>query len=491
MATIIWPGTPGESFTNDTGKILYQWICTWHNTCGACAQYYLAIAEWWSPLHHNCQCYSVPIYPNAISRQYENWQDVVSGLPEDQQKELVGASNWKLIQEGVVDWSDVVTSSRVRTLEEVVSREQLAIEDMIKAGVTPRIAERAWANVNTPEHQLSAQRRAEILKKIQELGVGPKTLAEHFGQQMASKVGIATGPSGPQTIQRGQGTQHWTKRVLSAIAGKIKAGVQSVVSLFKSKMSKAKAPATATEAPAPQPLTKVKPAPGERAAPKPKPIVVKPLPKQVAATTPSSAPYTAFTSEAAVEAWGALHYGPDWKAALTPAQLTAIEQYTGGAAIRLNDALRSGPKPTGFLKTIEKNLDALLASNPTPENLTVYRGVNLDRILAKIGLSGLSDLKPGMDLIDKGYTSTSPSIDRAWAGPNHPDNTLIEIQVPSGTPGAYVASVSTVLNEHEFLLGRQVDTFRIVEVIPSTNKPTVPDKIVVEALQSAQLKASK
>ena len=75
-----------------------------------------------------------------------------------------------------------------------------------------------------------------------------------------------------------------------------------------------------------------------------------------------------------------------------------------------------------------------------------------------------------MDLADKGYTSTSPVEGKAWSGEKW------EIRVKKGTPGAWVDPISSSPGEKEFLLGRDVDTYRIVKV--------KSDRIVVEALRS-------
>lgn len=194
---VIWPGTPGEAFVNDTGQVLYQFICSFFNTCGACAQHHLAVAKWWSRLHHGCNCISVPIMPGGSSRPYEDWRGIVDNLPPDQQSKLVGASSFRLIEAGVVRWEDVVTPTRVRSLVEVTSRGNLTVEQLTGAGVRRDIAEKAHAAVNTPEHRIVEQQRADLVRKITDLGIRPQHLAEMFGERMAERIGIGGGPSGP------------------------------------------------------------------------------------------------------------------------------------------------------------------------------------------------------------------------------------------------------------------------------------------------------
>lgn len=217
---IIWPGEAGDSYTNNTGKVVYQVQCQWHNTCGACAQYHDTVVDWWSPLHHGCACVLIPIFPNGTSKPYEDWQKIIQDLPESQQKEIAGASNWKLIQEGVVDFGDVVTSTRVRSLQEVVSREKLTVDQMTEAGIRASVAEKAWATVNTPEHILADQTRAALFAKIKALGVTPQTLADMFGAEMAERIGIAAGPSGPSGLPPIADDTGWVKILMKTFSAK-------------------------------------------------------------------------------------------------------------------------------------------------------------------------------------------------------------------------------------------------------------------------------
>jgi hypothetical protein len=193
---VIWPGEPGKEYANDSDKIVYQFVCSWVNTCGACAQYHLAVSKWWPKMHRGCNCQSRPIYPGEKSAPYEDWKKIVADLPPDQQKALVGAANYKLIEQGVVAWEDVVTTSRVRLLREVVSRKNLTVDQMTTAGVSERIAKSSYESVNTPEHQLIAQTRADLVNQIQALGIQPQHLSEMFGERMAQRAGIGGGPSG-------------------------------------------------------------------------------------------------------------------------------------------------------------------------------------------------------------------------------------------------------------------------------------------------------
>lgn len=207
--TIIWPGKPGATFQNTTDKILYQLICSWINTCGTCAQYHLAVAKWWPKFHHGCNCESRPIYPNAKSAPYEDWREIIAGLPPDQQDKVVGKSVKQLIDAGVVTWSDVVTSNRVKLLREIVSIKQLSISDMTGAGVKQWFAENAWSTVNTTAHVIAERQRSQLLKQILDLGIQPQHVQEIFGESMAQRIGIGGGPSGASEIPPGKTDAQW------------------------------------------------------------------------------------------------------------------------------------------------------------------------------------------------------------------------------------------------------------------------------------------
>lgn len=210
MAAIIFNGSVGKSWSNETEKVYYQFHCKWERTCGACAQYHLAVAnDWPIPLHHGCRCYAEPIFPGKSAEPWCDFRKIAEGLSDENKSALVGAGNWKLIQSGSVEWKDVVTQYRVRDLHEVASRNRLTEQQMVKAGIPKSHAENAFAKVNTPAHVLADQKRQELIKKVLSLGVSKTELAEAFGERIAQAVHIRGGPSGPQTMPRFQrpGTQ--------------------------------------------------------------------------------------------------------------------------------------------------------------------------------------------------------------------------------------------------------------------------------------------
>jgi len=192
----IFNGTPGDVFTNDTDRVLYQLFCMWENTCGHCAQYDHAIGPWWAlGLHFGCNCEQVAIKPGAKAKPFVDFQQIISDLDEDQQNRVIGKANYQLFKKAVVTWEDVVTPSRVRDLREVVARKKLSIDTMADAGVNPRIAEQAHESVHTPEHELVERQRHELVGKLTKAGMSQEQMLDELSRRLASRVTIAAAPT--------------------------------------------------------------------------------------------------------------------------------------------------------------------------------------------------------------------------------------------------------------------------------------------------------
>lgn len=188
--TIIWPGEPGKSFTNNTDRIVYQLVCSQVNTCGVCYQYHLAIAEWWGKFHHGCNCISNPIFPGEKSQPYQDFREIIKDLPPEEQIKVMGKAVYELYQEGVITWEDAITPTRIRTLREIVSREQLTVEELVEAGVSEHKALDAWLTVNSPSHQLAAAARESLVQQLIDLHMTPEHITEIFGIVMSKTVTI-------------------------------------------------------------------------------------------------------------------------------------------------------------------------------------------------------------------------------------------------------------------------------------------------------------
>lgn len=216
MARVIFNGKPGETWTNDTGRVRYQLLVNWANTCGVCAQYDHAIGPAWPlPYHRNCRCRQVAIVPGADAEPFVDFLAIARGLDEEGLRALVGASNFRLVESGVVRWEDVVTPYRVRSLHEVVAVKKLPVDRLVAAGVRRDRAEKAWETVHTPEHQLVEAQRRKLVAALEGAGLDRGTLAGLAGEALATRAGIGSGPSGPGSFSGGSAEER-LKRYLAA-----------------------------------------------------------------------------------------------------------------------------------------------------------------------------------------------------------------------------------------------------------------------------------
>ncbi len=198
---VIWNGTPGEVWHNATEKIKYQLICEFNNSCGVCIQYHLAISNWWPiPFHRNCRCRQIPIRPGGAAQPFRDFRAILDELSPGQRREAIGASNYKLLDAGLIKWEDVVTPTRVRDLQEVVALRKLTVDQMTGAGVKPRYADEAYARVHTPQAELIRETRQKLITKVQDAGISREQLVKHAQEAIGQKVGIGGGPSKTQRL---------------------------------------------------------------------------------------------------------------------------------------------------------------------------------------------------------------------------------------------------------------------------------------------------
>jgi hypothetical protein len=201
---------PGKTWVNDTGKVRYQFVASLQNTCGACLQMHLAIGSYWPiPIHRRCRCRQIPIGPGATApHAFVDFRAVLDEMPHDQQVRAIGASNYKLLQKGVVKWDEIVTKYRVRTLREVVALNKVSEATALAAGVKPGIAKVAYAAVaagpsgaaGSIEATLIRAHREELIAKIQGAGVSQEALVDSLARGITGRVTIV-GPGGVQSME--------------------------------------------------------------------------------------------------------------------------------------------------------------------------------------------------------------------------------------------------------------------------------------------------
>lgn len=117
-------------------------------------------------------------------------------------------------------------------------------------------------------------------------------------------------------------------------------------------------------------------------------------------------------------------------------ELQAVQTYTGGTYDSINGALREG-KDHRLAAPIRSQL------KPVKSDILVKRGANLTGYIPNGDMAAL----PGTVIRDRSFLSTSAGNKAAFSG-----DTLLNIKVTAGTPGAWIKPVSLLPSENEFLL---------------------------------------
>lgn len=146
---------------------------------------------------------------------------------------------------------------------------------------------------------------------------------------------------------------------------------------------------------------------------------------------------------------------------LTPAEADSVSMYTVGQFDSINTGLRAGAKLDADLADHVKNIDSALEASPLSAPTTLFRTANAGS--TAIGKSGFPDrIKVGQVITDKGYSSTSKTLEgaagdiaSASAGKSAP--VVLELSAPAGTKAIDVNSALADVaspEEAEVLLGR-------------------------------------
>ncbi len=201
MPRLMISGEPGEVHVNDTGKIQYQLIVSWHNSCAVCIQFDHKVGSFWPiPFHRGCLCTQLPVTPGQAARPFVDYREKIQAVSHAQRANIMGRSNLAMVESGLVNWSDVVTPTRIRSLREVVSRKRLTVDQMVASGVTRGRAREAYDAVHTGTHTETEARRQELVKKILAKGYTRRQILDAAGRSIGSRVSIGEGPSGPSSV---------------------------------------------------------------------------------------------------------------------------------------------------------------------------------------------------------------------------------------------------------------------------------------------------
>lgn len=146
----------------------------------------------------------------------------------------------------------------------------------------------------------------------------------------------------------------------------------------------------------------------------------------------------------------------------TEDQKSAITKYTGSSYTEMNNHLRGKDGGSASLSVKSAVQHAIQGMRPTPEAILLHRGAGTGR-----GQFGVTDDSQfwgltGKLLEEKGFLSTSVGGRAAFGS----TKALLEVEVPKGTMGAYVKSISSHKNEDEFILkpGTKYRVLRVTQV---------------------------
>jgi hypothetical protein len=196
MALKIYAGNPGESWHNNTGKIQFQFVCNFSNSCARCIQYAGQIGPWWPlPLHPRCNCRNTPIYPGATAEPFVDYVKEVQDLDPAQQAKVMGAANWKLIQSGKVTWDDVVKPNGIKSLTEVATTQRLTVEQMVQAGIQKATAEKAA--IGLKEANAADLKRKALFDILRGHGLTDEQIKQQVAARLASRFGVSAFGQGP------------------------------------------------------------------------------------------------------------------------------------------------------------------------------------------------------------------------------------------------------------------------------------------------------
>ena len=147
---------------------------------------------------------------------------------------------------------------------------------------------------------------------------------------------------------------------------------------------------------------------------------------------------------------------------LTSSQQSALKTYTGSAFSSINSSLRNtGKPPANYAETV-KQMDAAFTNATAKKDFMVHRGFAGKAVQTAIEKG---EFKVGGTMIDKGYVSTTSSVDVAngFKGGSSSSGYNMLINVKKGQSIAPVASFSNFKGEKEFVLPRN-SAFKITHI---------------------------
>jgi len=128
-----------------------------------------------------------------------DFRELLDKMPHHQQVVAVGASNYRLLRRGVVNWEDVVTRYRVRSLREVLVLKKVGLKAALDAGIRPALVETALAGGALTEAELDRVHRIELVESLRAARVSQDAFVAALARGMTAAASVAGGV-GVQTV---------------------------------------------------------------------------------------------------------------------------------------------------------------------------------------------------------------------------------------------------------------------------------------------------
>ena len=166
----------------------------------------------------------------------------------------------------------------------------------------------------------------------------------------------------------------------------------------------------------------------------------------------------------------------------TSAQKAALTKYSGSYYSEMNPVIRDLTNEVKYMSEDAKLLAARTAVNiqagmrPLPESVRVFRKTGASQFPGLTNGSGYADIKKleGKLFVDRAPLSTSVSSG-TWSG-----NVHLTIDLPAGTPAAFIKSISANPSEDEMLLALGLN-YRVVSVKDTGYNNVIEVHLRVEA----------
>jgi len=217
-------GPAGEAWVNRTGRVRYQFLADLVRTCGACLQYHRVVGPWWPiPIHRGCRCRQKAVGPGQAAEPFVDFRKLLEGMPRSKQAAAVGVGNYRFLRAGLVEWGDVVTTSRVRSLRDVIALTHVGRKAVLDAGVRPADVDAAAARGEMTEEEMAREHLAQLGERLRGLRLSGRELVEALtpalavAASIAGGLGVQTAPAAlaaaPHAAELAAALEQWRRRV--------------------------------------------------------------------------------------------------------------------------------------------------------------------------------------------------------------------------------------------------------------------------------------